>query len=165
MKREAGPYGALQEDRLAILAESNVTRLGLCDEQANRGLNRKHGCAGHEVVSSRKERMAHSCMEPSIGLGTLLGALTGKDGTETGGVRAKETAGRGDWESMVHRDARTRLRRSEVADGRLNDVAGVRELARAMGQESAGDWYKPVARKRRGSVQRLQRRLKGRMKR
>jgi len=72
----------------------------------------------------------------------LLGALTGKDGTETGDVRAKERVGTGHsllWESMVHTDALTCLRRTEVGDGRLNDVAGERELARAVGRENAGD--------------------------
>ena len=113
MKKEARLCGALKEDRLEIVGESNVTRLGQCDEQANKGLNQKHDCAEHEVVRSRKERVAGNYKEPSIGLATLLGALTGKDGTETGGVRAKEMGGRGDsrvWESMVHTSALMRLR-------------------------------------------------------
>jgi len=154
------------------VGESNVTRLGQCDEQANKGLNPKHDCGEHEVVWSRKGKVAGNCKEPSIGLATLVGALTGKDGTETGGVRAKERAGRGDsrlWESMDHTNGLMRLRQSEVADGRLNDVAGVRELGRAMGRVSAGDWCKRVGRKgkagwssiQRGQAEWLKRRMKG----
>ena len=154
-----------------ILAESNVTRLGQRDEQANKGLNQKHEYAEHEVVSPRKARVAGNCKEPSIGLATLWGALTGKDGTGTGGVRAKETAGRGDWRlwgSTDHTNALMRLQRSEVGGVRLNDVAGVRELVRVMmGRMSAGDWCKRVGPKGRAgwdNFQMDQEWLKTRMK-
>ena len=66
----------------------------------------------------------------------------GKDDTETGDARVEETgAGTGGsllQESMAHRDALTRFRRSEAADGRLNDVANGQELVRAMGPANGG---------------------------
>ena len=94
MKREAGPYDALPEDRLAIPAESDVTRLGPCDGQVNRGSNPRHECEEHEVVSSRKATVTGNCTERWCGLATLWGALTGKDGTERGGARVEERVGR-----------------------------------------------------------------------
>jgi hypothetical protein len=104
----------------------------------------------------------------------LLDALMGMGGTETGAVRVEGTAGIGrspSRESMVHTHAPTRLRRTEDADGRLNGVMNVRELARALGPENGGDWCKsrtlrviPRARAALDSSQRVQGSLKAQTK-
>jgi hypothetical protein len=112
LKREGGLHGALEEDRLATRAERDVTCVGLCGEQVNKGSNRKLDCAGHAAELFHKGNVPRNCMERLYELVMLLGGLIlmGRGGSETEGVRVEGTAGTGRSarrESMGHRDVPT----------------------------------------------------------